>query len=334
MDVNEVNDGEGEFVRFRSKGALKKERGFQRRLAARNNESNNNHCRTVRLDFPANTEFEVKFRWFYEASLDNPGKNLRIRFRHDEDNYVFVTNDPTFIEKLLTHKYANIQLQAAPPISPKVLIVIHNLNKYMDPKFLLSDQVANPRRLPNDLILAEWIGQGTPPSYIYSRAALNRSYKIALYKPPHRRCYKCQRWGHVAFKCFSKSHWCVVCAKAHPSHQCYDMIKKHQTVALECINCKTPGVTAAHADCRAKAAHIASRRAPASPITPHDEAIGLPDTSCLNTDPCLNSDNMVERVTLGVHQQSTITSAINTSNAAGVDTICLAESAVSQPPDS
>ncbi|XP_069951415.1 uncharacterized protein [Cherax quadricarinatus] len=45
-------------------------------------------------------------------------------------------------------------------------------------------------------------------------------------------------------------------------------------------------------------------------------------------------NNMVERVTLGVHQQSTITSAINTSNAAGVDTICLAESAVSQPPDS
>ena len=45
------------------------------------------------------------------------------------------------------------------------------------------------------------------------------------------RCYKCQRYGHIANNCKESTEICGKCARAHPTNSCNETQKC-------CINCK------------------------------------------------------------------------------------------------
>ena len=62
-------------------------------------------------------------------------------------------------------------------------------------------------------------------------------------KPPTRQCSICQKWGHHAYVCRSRSPWCAVCAQPHPTSAHHYSCKsegcagKCQCDIERCINC-------------------------------------------------------------------------------------------------
>ena len=56
------------------------------------------------------------------------------------------------------------------------------------------------------------------------------SYLVRQYIPPPIRCYKCQRFGHVAVQCRGK-HRCAKCGGEHEYGKCGDK------AVLKCCNC-------------------------------------------------------------------------------------------------
>ena len=59
--------------------------------------------------------------------------------------------------------------------------------------------------------------------------------KVALYNENPRLCFKCSKWGHMAFKC-QNSFRCRFCSKSHDSKECADKIKNNIKITPKCCN--------------------------------------------------------------------------------------------------
>ena len=54
------------------------------------------------------------------------------------------------------------------------------------------------------------------------------------------RCYRCQRFGHVAAACLAKGERCSMCSGPHRTQQCLTKMQKSETINLKCANCGEP----------------------------------------------------------------------------------------------
>lgn len=93
------------------------------------------------------------------------------------------------------------------------------------------------------------------------------------------RCYKCQRYGHVARACPKKDPVCGICAGAHDTRKC-----KRETT--RCVHCQRAGKNNKHhagsQQCEAHARAIAS----AWCATDHGDTV---DTSTVHKNPTVQS---------------------------------------------
>ena len=51
------------------------------------------------------------------------------------------------------------------------------------------------------------------------------------------RCYRCQRFGHLAAACLAKKERCSMCSGHHRTQQCLGKIRNSESVDLKCANC-------------------------------------------------------------------------------------------------
>ena len=51
------------------------------------------------------------------------------------------------------------------------------------------------------------------------------------------RCYRCQRFGHLAAACLAKLERCSMCSGHHRTQQCIVKIQNSELVKLKCANC-------------------------------------------------------------------------------------------------
>ena len=54
------------------------------------------------------------------------------------------------------------------------------------------------------------------------------------------RCYRCQRFGHVAAACLAKGERCSMCSGPHRTEQCLTKMQNSETINLKCAICGEP----------------------------------------------------------------------------------------------
>lgn len=62
------------------------------------------------------------------------------------------------------------------------------------------------------------------------------TFELRPFVPEPLRCYKCQRYRHIARNCMADPR-CGICAGAHPTRSCLERRTKGETVPLKCANC-------------------------------------------------------------------------------------------------
>ncbi|XP_069167871.1 uncharacterized protein [Procambarus clarkii] len=96
---------------------------------------------------------------------------------------------------------------------------------------------------------------------------------MKIYNPPRRRCYKCQRWNHVARNCWNDER-CGHCAGKHATSVCD--AKKGGALKLRCANCHMEGVPAWHEDCASLPPRRAARGTTAGGASNHPGSSAVP----------------------------------------------------------
>ena len=64
-----------------------------------------------------------------------------------------------------------------------------------------------------------------------------RRHRVSVYIPPPTRCYKCQRFGHIATNCGAKKI-CPICSGSHPYVECQIKDNHRTDNKASCPNCK------------------------------------------------------------------------------------------------
>ena len=63
------------------------------------------------------------------------------------------------------------------------------------------------------------------------------NFKVRPFVPNPTRCYKCQKFGHVATTCRSRAPKCRLCAGAHMTELCQTKRNTGEQIVMKCANC-------------------------------------------------------------------------------------------------
>lgn len=120
-------------------------------------------------------------------------------------------------------------------------IIVFNYPTYLDAENIVSDNIvwAKHREVPirgrkekRPQVIA--LIRGEAPDRLFVPGI---GYKyVDVYKGGPPICYKCSKWGHMAYKCINVDR-CRFCAKQHDSRECSEKIKKKEKVVPKCSNC-------------------------------------------------------------------------------------------------
>ena len=77
--------------------------------------------------------------------------------------------------------------------------------------------------------------EGPLPAKI--RLGICGNFRVRPFVPNPTRCYKCQKFGHVATTCRSRAPRCRLCAGAHMTEQCQALRNNGRQVEVKCANC-------------------------------------------------------------------------------------------------
>lgn len=67
-----------------------------------------------------------------------------------------------------------------------------------------------------------------------------KRHRVSVYIPPPTRCYRCQRFGHIAGNCGSRKDRCPICAGPHPYQECQIKDTHRSENKASCPNCRGP----------------------------------------------------------------------------------------------
>ena len=122
-------------------------------------------------------------------------------------------------------------LHHVPPFISEQAIL--SMEKIISASRILRWDPTSQQKVPTEMIKFQY--DGPLPATI--RLGVCGKFKVRPYVPSPTRCYKCQKFGHVATTCMAKAARCRLCAGAHLTEQCQIQRNSGQIVTLKCANC-------------------------------------------------------------------------------------------------
>ena len=270
------------------------------------------------LNFPSNNgmDFHDKVKW--TVRLSKRHQEFEVLFKEGKNiPFVTVKNDDA-VEYLTTERFENVLLEKpAESLGECTKIILFDYPVYLDPEDMMIDDrfMWTKRRevrrsgvqVPQPQLIA--LIKGLVPEKVFLSGL---GYKrIAIYNEPPILCYKCCKWGHMAWKCHNDYH-CRFCSKRHDSKVCGDKIKVNEKIKPKCCNCGgTHNASAWMCPKRLKVEHERSRV-----VADNKEGKGeIVDSSVAGTSSTVN----VWEERMKVHNQTSQKSAVN--EGAGVNSM-------------
>ena len=95
----------------------------------------------------------------------------------------------------------------------------------------------NGEKIPTASVLVEFIHLDRLPRKIYVDFC---EYRVRDFEPEPVRCFRCQKFNHVARNCVSKVDVCAKCSKHHPTKECRNEQQPGTSSDshVKCFNCK------------------------------------------------------------------------------------------------
>ena len=95
----------------------------------------------------------------------------------------------------------------------------------------------NGVKVPTASVLVEFVNLECLPKKVYVDFC---EYRIRNFEPEPVRCYKCQKFNHLARNCLSKVDVCAKCSKEHPTKECSNDQQPGTSSdsLVKCFNCK------------------------------------------------------------------------------------------------
>ena len=122
-------------------------------------------------------------------------------------------------------------LHYVPPFISEQAIL--SMEKIISASRILRWDPSSQQKVPTEMIKFQY--DGPLPATI--RLGVCGNFKVRPFVPQPTRCYKCQRYGHVATTCNARSARCRLCAGTHLTEQCQTQRNSGQSITLKCANC-------------------------------------------------------------------------------------------------
>lgn len=197
-----------------------------------------------RLYFPNVVELDYHGKLQWALRLAKTHRELEVLFKEGRNRPYITVKDNSAVEYLSTNGFENIILEIPKESDGEKFskVIVFDYPVYMDPDDLLIDDrmVWVKRRVvkfkgednPKPQVIA--LMKGEVPGRMFVPCIGYR--KVALYKENPKLCFKCSKWGHMAFKC-QNSFRCRFCSKSHDSKECAEKIKNNIKITPKCCNC-------------------------------------------------------------------------------------------------
>ena len=124
--------------------------------------------------------------------------------------------------------------------------VLQNVHQFISMEALLTDE----RISTAERIISYNLGTKTPEPTRSVKVSLNMKtvpteirinflgkFAVRPYVTKPVRCYRCQRFGHIAAACLARTERCSICSGLHRTQQCLTKVQNSVTVTLKCANC-------------------------------------------------------------------------------------------------
>ena len=124
--------------------------------------------------------------------------------------------------------------------------VLQNVHQFISIEALLTDE----RISTAERIMSYNLGTKTPGPTRSVKVSLNiktvpteirinflGKFAVRPYVTKPVRCYRCQRFGHIAAACLARTERCSMCSGLHRTQQCLTKVQNSVTVTLKCANC-------------------------------------------------------------------------------------------------
>ena len=124
--------------------------------------------------------------------------------------------------------------------------VLQNVHQFISMEALLTDE----RISTAERIMSYNLGTKTPEPTRSVKVSLNMKtvpteirinflgkFAVRPYVTKPVRCYRCQRFGHIAAACLARTERCSICSGLHRTQQCLTKVQNSVTVTLKCANC-------------------------------------------------------------------------------------------------
>ena len=202
-----------------------------------------NSSRRQRLNFPRNNDMDFHDKVKWSVKLSKCHQEFEVLFKEGK-NIPFVTvKDYDAVEYLTTEGFDDVVMEKpAESFGECTKVILFDYPVYLDPDDVMADDrfIWAKRRevrrsgvqVPQPQLIA--LIKGLVPEKVFISCL---GYKrIAVYNEPPVLCYKCCKWGHMAWKCHNE-YRCRFCGKRHDSKVCGDKIKANEKIKPKCCNC-------------------------------------------------------------------------------------------------
>ena len=195
-----------------------------------------------RLYFPNDLEMDFNAKLQWTVKLYKQRQSFEALFKEGKYKPYITVKDEEAANFLTTTGFDGVIMEKPDDREQGKKVIIFNHPLVLDPQDLLIDDrfiwvkrrevkiQGNMQQKPQLIALMK----GDIPEKVFVPCLGYRN--IALYNEAPIMCYKCSKWGHMAYKCQS-SYKCRYCSGNHDSKICGDKIKENECIVPRCCNC-------------------------------------------------------------------------------------------------
>ena len=198
-----------------------------------------------RLYFPKN-DFDFHDKVLWSVKLSKAHRDFEVLFKEGRNVCYITVKDDVAVKFLTTKGFDKVVMEKPlESTGERTKIILFGYPTYLDPEDILVDSkfIWVKRRevkidgelVPKPQLIA--LMKGPAPEKVFISCLGYR--RVSVYKEPPVICYKCCKWGHMAWKCLNEQK-CRFCGKKHESKICGDKIKAKENITPRCCNCGGP----------------------------------------------------------------------------------------------